>query len=475
MRNTTQVLPVLFAALASLGLAACSSSSGSEAKPTNDAATGGDSAAATTDGGLPSGVKLDKSSAPRDKAVASDIAAAVDQNNAFAIDLYGKVAPTFSGGNGLTSPISASLALTMTYAGAQGTTATQMASALNIPGTSIFDAQNALTQALNGRAGAAYDADKQSASEGGGKAPSSSDYVLQVVNSVWGQKSDPWASSFLDILAKSYGTGVYMLDIDANPSAAEDDINQWVSDQTGGKINPLLSPNTLDSSTQMVLVNAIHVKLPWQSAFNTSATAPGTFTRGDGSTVKPDFMNQTFGPDDGVAIGYSDTDAGQFLSLPLAGGQLSVVFALPKKDLPTLTSALTKDSLKVPGTGETVILSLPKFSFTGGTISLKTALVSLGMTDAFKMDADFNGMVSTPLPNGLFISDVFQKAMMDVAETGVEAAAATAVIMATGAADVDSGTPITLTFDHPFVVSIVDSSGAILFLGQIDDPTATGS
>jgi len=46
--------------------------------------------------------------------------------------------------NFLTSPISASIALTMTYAGAANATATEMASALHFPsgaGASIFDGQ----------------------------------------------------------------------------------------------------------------------------------------------------------------------------------------------------------------------------------------------------------------------------------------------------------------------------------------------
>ena len=491
MRSLFHTLPAHLLVLASLGLAACSSASSGTPKsePVGDASSGTDAAKHTTDAGSARdassaqdassapGATLDKASVQRDKANAADVSTAVNANNAFAIDLYGQVSPTFNGGNGLTSPISASLALTMTYAGAQGTTATQMATVLHIPsgGTSIFDAQNALSQALNGRAAAAYAADKQTASEGGQPAPSESDYALQVVNSVWGQKGDPWASGFLTRLAESYGTGIYVLDIDADPAAAENDINKWVSTETAGKINPLLAPNALDSATQMVLVNAIHVKLPWKSAFETSATAPDTFTRGDGSTVKPDFMNQSFGPDSGVSIGYADTADGQFLSLPLAGNQLSVVFALPKKDLATLTSSLTADSFNVPGTDATVNLSLPKFSFTGPTFSLKAPLQALGMTDAFLGSADFNGMVTKPLPDGLFIGEVFQKAMLDVAENGVEAAAATAVIMETGAAMMDAGLPINITFDHPFVVSIVDSSGAILFLGQIDDPTASGS
>jgi serine protease inhibitor len=38
----------------------------------------------------------------------------------------------------------------------------------------------------------------------------------------------------------------------------------------------------------------------------------------------------------------------------------------------------------------------------------------------------------------------------------------------------ENPTIVNLTFDRPFMVSLVDSSGAILLLGQVDDPTATG-
>jgi len=407
------------------------------------------------------------------------VSIAVDANNAFAIALYSEVSPAANGGNFLTSPLSATLALTMTYAGARGTTATQMATALHIPssGPSIFDAQNALSQALDGRAAAALAADKQR-SEGSGSAPSSSDYQMQVVNSVWGQKGYPWATGFLATLAASYGTGVYVEDFTTNSAGAESAINNWVSDETSGKINPLLSPGDITPDTRMVLVNAIHVKLPWENPFDATQTAPATFTRGDGSTVQPSFMNQTFTSDGSQgAIGYAQTADGQFLSLPLAGSQVSVVFALPAKDLPTLTGSLTKDSFTVPATGSIVVLKLPKFTFTSQTFSLAKSLQALGMTQAFDpVNADFKGMcAATPDGDNLYISDVLQKAMLDVAENGVEAAAATAVVMA--GAGIAGPTPptITLTFDHPFIVSIVDSSGAILFLGQIDDPTASGS
>jgi serpin B len=71
----------------------------------------------------------------------------------------------------------------------------------------------------------------------------------------------------------------------------------------------------------------------------------------------------------------------------------------------------------------------------------------------------------------LFIDQIMHKAMMAVDENGVEAAAATAVIMA-GETAIPAD-PVPMVVNKPFVVAIVDEpTGALLFLGHIDDPTA---
>jgi serpin B len=442
----------------SLAASACSSAPVSSKQPTDP-------------GTPPAGVTLDHSAAPRDPASPPAIQAAVDANNAFAFKLYGQVAGTASGPNVLTSPLSASLALTMTYAGAQGQTATEMAAALELPSpdASIFDAQNSLTQALSGRAAAALASDQRNA---GGATPSSSDYDLSIVNSVWGQKTYPWAAPFLDVLAKSYGTGVFLEDFVGSPDAAKDTINSWVSSETADKINDLLPGGSITSETRIVLVNAVHLKLPWAEPFQASNTASGSFTRGDGSTVTASFMH-------GFTEQYLETPTAQGVSLPLAGNELSVVFLEPKTTLTDLVSSL---SSLTPETwaaatktqSAAVNLALPKFNFTSPTFSLAEALKGLGMKAAFDPQAaNFKGLCAAP-PDGqnLYIGDVLQKAMMGVSETGVEAAAATAVIGVGTAAPTKT---VDLTFDHPFLVAIVDASGAIVFLGQIGDPTAAGS
>lgn len=419
-----------------------------------------------------------KSSVQRDAVAALPANAATvaaTANNAFAVDLYGKVlAASPAGSNVVTSPISASLALTMTYAGASGDTATQMATVLHVDSSagSIFDGQNALSAALASRAATALSADQKTATQNDDSAPSSDDYVLQVVNSVWGQQTYPWATPFLDTLARSYGTGVFLEDFVHDAEPARTAINDWVSTQTDDKITGLLPEGSIDDTTRLVLVNAIHLKLPWATPFQVSATAPATFTRTDGSTESTPFMNQ------GGTLPYVDDGQAQIVGLPLSGGQLEVVIALPHGELATYEAALSTGSaaLAAPAASAPIALSLPKFDFTSAAFSLAKALQALGMTDAFSPGtSDFTGMCAvTPDGDKLYISDVLQKATVAMAENGVEAAAATAVI--TSGASIAEPTPTPVTVNHPFLFSIVDvPTGAVLFLGHIEDPSVTAS
>lgn len=404
------------------------------------------------------------------------LAGAVSANNAFAVDLYSQLRAASASTNLLTSPLSASIALTMTYAGAQGTTATQMANALHYgaAASSIFEGQNALSQALAARAAAALQADTTTAKESGEPAPSPSDYQLQIVNSVWGESTYTWNAPFLNILAQDYGTGVYLEDFATEWDPARLLINAWVSTETSGKITNLLPEGSLDDSTRMVLVNAVHLKLPWANPFEVSQTAPASFTTAANTTVSAPFMNQT------GTLAYVDDGTAQIVGLPLANQQLAVVVALPHGDLATYEAGLTATSAGIAmPTGSTLVqLSVPKVSFTSPTFSLAKALAAMGMPIAFDpVNADFKGLCTNP-PDGdnLYISDVLQKAMMAMQETGVEAAAATAVIVARASvAGGPAPTPIPMIVNRPYLLSIVDVlTGAVLFVGHIVDPTESG-
>lgn len=453
-------------ALLGLLLAACAS----DPDPESNTPPGPD--ANTTE------TKIARSDAPRDQAssVSADtLQAVVEADNAFAFDLFSKVRADAAAKNTVMSPTSVSLALAMTYAGAQNVTAAEMAKALHFdaPNLDVHAGHNALSQALESRADDALAAAKKIAQNAGQPAPSPSDFRLHVVNAVWGDGSYSWEAPFLDVLAKSYGTGVYLADFLHQYEAERVRINTWVSEETQNKINDLLPSGSLDDNTRMVLVNAIHLKLPWNSPFRKEATAAGDFTKADGTKVSADFMGQ-----DGE-FKYFEDDKAQMASLPLVGGKLSFVVALPKDTLQSFESGLDAGYWKTAWAGRSSKLlrvQLPKFSFTTDSIKLKDVFKSLGMVQAFEPDqADFYGMCKTP-PNDerLFIASILHKAMMAVDENGVEAAAATAVVMAGNTSVPPEPTPMIV--NKPFVVAIVDEpTGALLFLGHINDPTEKGS
>jgi len=101
------------------------------------------------------------------------------------------------------------------------------------------------------------------------------------------------------------------------------------------------------------------------------------------------------------------------------------------------------------------------------------------MKEAFDPEhAHFEGMCAKPPPNErLYVGDVLQKATIALQETGVEAAAATAVVMMTAEA-LHRGpvpVPIPMIVNRPYLIAVVDvPTGAVLMLGQIDDPSDAG-
>lgn len=422
-------------------------------------------------GGQPAMARSDQDRAPASSVPAATVSAVVDADNAFAFDIFAKVRAKAPSDNAVMSPLSVSLALAMTWAGAQNATAAEMAKTLHFdaPGLDVHAGHNALSQALESRAADALSAAQTNAQQAGSPAPSPDDFRLHIVNSVWGDGTYTWEQPFLDTLAQNYGTGVYLADFIHQYDAERVRINDWVSAETKDKINDLLPAGSLDEFTRMVLVNAMHLKLPWESPFERSATKSGDFLKGDGTKVSADFMSQQ------MELEYFEDDHAQVASIPLMGRKLSLVVALPKGTLEAYETGLSAATWKSAWEGrqfQSVALQLPKFSFTSESLKLKDIFKDLGMVQAFDPgQADFYGLCKTP-PNHerLYVEQIMHKAMMAVDENGVEAAAATAVILSGYTSEPPP--PVPMVVNKPFVVSIVDEpTGAVLFIGHINDPT----
>ena len=400
-----------------------------------------------------------KSSLSRDMSPnvpAADQQALVTGNNAFAFDVYKSLA-TSGTGNQFFSPYSISSALAMTYAGANGATATEMSKALHfsLPQAQLHPAFDAVDLSLA--------ADNQPAQNGG------KPLTLHVANSLWGYTQENFGKPFLDTLATNYGAGIQLTDFVKDPDGSRVAINGWVSDETNAKITNLIPQGAIDPSTRLVLVDAIYFDGNWATPFDAKSTKPAQFTKNDGSQVSVPMMNSGE-----VPAAFAKTATYEAVELPYVGN-VSMDIVMPTAGtMSAFEASLTSDAFGAIVSGlqpsEGGQVTLPKFSYNGDTISLKKLLQGLGMSTPFTGAADFTAIAIDP--NGpLYIEDVLHKAFLSVDEQGTEAAAATAVIIGTGTA-APVGPPPSINVNHPFFFTLRDRpTNTILFAGRINDPS----
>jgi len=380
-----------------------------------------------------------------------DLTILVKGNSEFAFELYQTIKGM--GGNLFYSPYSISLALAMTYAGARGDTENQMADTLNFLLT-----QDSLHPAFNGQ-----DIDLRSRGEGA-RGKDGEGFRLNIVNAIWGQKDFEFLSEYLDILAENYGAGLRTLDFVKEPEPSRITINEWISNQTEGRIEDLIPQGAIDALTRLVLTNAIYFNAAWQYPFDEEATSDGTFNLLNGATVTVPMMNQT------ESFGYIEGETYQAVELFYDGNELSMVILLPEtgrfEDFEDSLNYQTVERIISNIHRRQVSLQMPKFEFES-EFNLKNTLVSMGMPIAFSGDADFSGMTGS---KDLFIDEVIHKAFVSSDEAGTEAAAATAVIMKLTAMPEE---PVAVIIDRPFLFLIRDiETDAVLFIGRVLNPEA---
>ena len=365
--------------------------------------------------------------------------AVAEGNTAFALELYQRVAR--EPGNLFISPFSLSSALAMTYAGAAGETAEQMAGVLHFPEDieTLHSGFGKLTRSFS---------------------RGSKGQELAVANALWGQEGYRFLESFLAPLESNYAAGLRRVDFRADPERARITINDWVEKQTRERIKDLLKPGVVDSATRLVLTNAIYFKAFWAVQFDKARTREADFHVTPGKSVSVPMM--------GLVGGFLHTEQEdcEVLELLYKGGLSSMVLFLPKAvdGLPALERSLSPKKLADALAGlreRPLVVQLPRFTATS-EFRLEDVLAAMGMPLAFTGAADFSGMTGN---RELYISAVVHKAFVDVNEEGTEAAAASGVVMRKGA------TPA-FRADHPFFFLIRDrETNSILFMGRVQDPS----
>ena len=371
----------------------------------------------------------------------------IDANNQFSIDLYRGIANAST--NTAASPFSAHTAFAMTREGARGETRAEFDRVLHLDGNA-GPGFHALTDRI--------------------AAVGQSGVELRVANRVFVEQSLTMTPTFAPALRQGFGAPFETADFVAASEPARTRINTWVAGQTEGRIQDLLPVGALNSLTRLVLTNAVYFHGNWATSFEASRTAPLPFmVAGQGVPVPmmQAEMPLRFARAEGVTVG----------ELPYNGGQISMLVAVPTdaNGLGALISNLSTQ--QVTGwvnemhQSRRVIVKLPRFRIAPTrSVELSAPMQALGVRLAFSdAQADLTGIADvTPR---LFVAEAYHRAFIEVNEVGTEAAAATAVVVATRSAPMRPAEPDALIADRPFLFLLRDTqTGAILFIGHVADP-----
>ena len=369
----------------------------------------------------------------------------LEADNAFAFDLFREILQSEENEeNIMISPLSVSLALAMTYNGADGETKEAMENVFRLQGFTLEE----INKSYQGLIDALLSVDPR--------------VIMEIANSIWYRDTFHVEDEFLSVNKTYYNAEVEGLDF-ANPTS-KDIINQWVSSKTHNKIEKIV--DNIDPSDVMFLINAIYFKGAWKYQFEEENTHDSPFYTENNEYLKDVEMMNIKGD-----FNYLSNDLFYAVELPYGQGNYSMVILLPQSDvsIDDLVSEMNHDKWKTWMESfyerSEFNVYLPKFKFEYKK-ELKETLTTLGMGIAFSDYADFTKINPG---GGLLISSVKHKTFIEVNEEGTEAAAVTSVTISL----TSIGPPNHFRADHPFVFVIKEKfTNAIMFMGKVGEPEA---
>ena len=386
-----------------------------------------------------------------DYAKVDSLAYSVDEeltsaNLKFALKVFNKIEEQNSDENIFISPLSLSIALAMTYNGALEETQNAMANTLEFQSMSLDEVNEEYLKLIKSLQRC------------------DSKVELSIANSIWIRDNYPVRDDFIERNENFYLSMVSNLNFGL-PDAPEI-INNWVEENTNGKITDLIQQIAEDEV--MFLINALYFKGQWKFQFDVANTQEEDFYLSDGSTKTVSMMTNS-----GNDFVYYFADYFSSVRMPYGRDKIALYIFLPDYDngydldyfLENLTEAnwnnwmSSYDSLEIPFEEE--MFKIPKFKLEYEKY-LDEVLKALGMEIAFTPYANFGGMTDEGNP---WINYVKQKAFIEINEQGSEASASTVVSMV-------ECVPPPFIVNHPFFFVIRDDrSETILFMGKILDPS----
>lgn len=368
----------------------------------------------------------------------------VETGNQFGFKLFREIVRQEQNKNIFVSPLSVSMALGMTYNGANGSTETAMRQTLEFGGKTLAEinaSYKSLIELLT-------QLDPQ--------------VKFQLANSIWYRQECTFEPEFINLNQTYFNAAVRGLDF--NDPAAAKTINGWVEQNTQGKIKEIVD-DPIGRELVMFLINAIYFRGMWTYQFDPQHTRDEPFNLPDGSqkpckmmSLKSDFK-------------YFANAQFQAIDLPYGDAGFSMTILLPSRQtsIDSLVAVLNQENWLLwtdNFSRQTVNLFMPKFTLEYN-LTLNETLEALGMGIALTGQADFTKMSRA---GNLFISEVKHKTFVEVNEEGAEAAAVASVGMALTRNRDDRG-EIWMRINHPFIFAIRENhSGTLLFVGKIIAP-----
>ncbi|MFD2573989.1 serpin family protein [Spirosoma soli] len=367
-----------------------------------------------------------------------------DQTTQFAFDLAKRVnTQDGQAKNVFISPLSLHIALGMIMNGANGQTAQEIQKTLKLDAQTLAEANQTYQNLID-------------------NLPAVDSMVtLTLANSVWNRNTFPVETSFQDVLKQTFRADVSAQDF--NDPSTVNKINSWASQKTNGKIPKVI--DQIEPDNVMFLLNAIYFKGDWKTPFNPDQTLDLPFKLASGEETPVRMMRLMTDLRRAIKPEYTAFE------LPYGSDRFAMTVLLPTGNttpetlLNNLTGSDWSQLQKDMAVGK-MDIGLPKFNMSY-EVKLNNVLNAMGMTTAFSDQADFT-KINTK--GGLTLSFVKQNTFVAVDEKGTEAAGVT-----TGAVSVTSA-PVPYLCDRPFVFVIHEkTSGTVLFVGKIADPTKTNS
>lgn len=367
-----------------------------------------------------------------------------EQTTQFAFDVAKRVvAQEGPPNNVFISPLSLHMALGMILNGTNGQTAQEIQKTLNLDAQTLIEANKTYQSLLE-------------------NLPSVDPNVtLTLANSVWYRNTFQVETSFQELLKQTFKAEVSAQDF--NDPATVTKINDWASQHTNGKIPKVI--DQIQPDNVMFLLNALYFKGDWKTQFIPDETSAMPFKLASGATTTVRMMRLNTDLKHAFQASYLAFE------LPYSTGKFVMTVLLPAENttadalINKLNSAEWATLQKAMIAGK-MDIGLPKFTL-NYEIRLNNVLSAMGMPTAFTDRADFTKINSK---GGLTLSFVKQNTFVAVDEKGTEAAAVTTGGVTTTAVQLPT------LCDRPFVFVIHEkTTGTILFVGKIADPTKTNS